>query len=686
MAINRQVLQPAISRPPKPPGGPDQAEPHLVAAPLGGASVVDLGLPPADRATSIAGYSDWTNNCQRITNNGGAFAPPRMNKTEIAAVLTDIGTLLELKGENPFKVRAYQSGARVLEGLAEEEIARRVGDGSLQEVKGIGEALAQKISELHQTGKLEFYEKLKASVPEGLVEVLSIPGLGAKKVRALQDKLGVDSVAKLKAACDEGKVAALEGFGEKTQEKILTGIRNREAYGKRHIWLNAYEASAPILAALRQLPDVQQAESCGSLRRCMETVGDLDFLVATTNPTPIVDWFVSQPGVREVTARGDSKASVRLESGLQADLRLVPPEQFVFTLHHLTGSKDHNVQMRQRALARGLSMSEWGLFPSDQKHGPTEQGAKSGELGAGSLEQGARSGETVGAKAPTSLPAKTEADLFRALGLAFIPPELREGRGELEAAEVDQLPRLVEESDIRGVFHNHTTASDGHNTLEEMAAATEALGLEYLGIADHSKSSFQARGLDEQRLAEQVEQIRQFNASGKSRAYVFSGTECDILPDGRLDFSAETLAQLDYVVVSVHSSFRQSREDMTKRIVRALETEHVTMLGHLTGRLLLEREAYDVDVDKVVDAAIANRVAIELNASPWRLDMDWRLWRKAAEKGLLTSINPDAHRTSQLAYYKAGVGIARKGWLTKEAVLTTKPLAEMKAWLAARKK
>ena len=590
-----------------------------------------------------------------------------MNKTDIAAVLTDIGTLLELKGENPFKIRAYQAGARLLEGLEEAEIAQRVEAGTLEEVKGIGEALAQKISELHRTGRLEFYEKLKATVPEGLVEILSIPGLGAKKVRALQEKLGIDTIAKLRAACADGKVAALEGFGEKTQEKILTGIRNREAYGRRHLWVKAQEASAPILAGLRQLADAEQVESCGSLRRRMETVGDLDFLVATTNPAPIVDWFVAMEGVQEVTARGESKASVRLQSGLQADLRLVPPEQFVFALHHLTGSKDHNVQMRHRALARGLSMSEWGLFPADEKHGSTAEAKKHG--GAG----------------PKSLKAKTEADLFKALDLPFIPPELREGRGEIEAAEAGQLPRLLEESDIRGVFHNHTTASDGHNTLEEMAAAAEKLGLEYLGIADHSKSSFQARGLDEARLEEQVEQIRKFNAAKKSKTHLFTGTECDILPDGKLDFSKTTLAQLDYVVISVHSSFRQSREDMTKRIVRAMEKEHVTMLGHLTGRLLLEREPYDVDVDQVIDAAIANGVVIELNASPMRLDMDWRHWRKAAEKGLLTSINPDAHRTTQLEYFKLGVGIARKGWLTKEAVVTTKPLAAMKAWLAGRK-
>jgi DNA polymerase (family 10) len=534
-------------------------------------------------------------------------------------------------------------------------------------VKGLGEALAQKITELHRTGRLEFHEKLKASVPAGLVELLSIPGLGAKKVRVLQDRLGVDSIAKLRAACLENRVAALEGFGEKSQEKILSGIRNREAYGRRHLWLRAQEASEPILAGLRGLAMVEQAESCGSLRRRMETVGDLDFLVATTEPAPVVDWFVSQPGVREVTARGELKASVRLESGLQADLRLVPPAQFVFALHHLTGSKDHNVQMRQRALARGLSLSEWGLFPAEEKHGPTAGVKKQG--GAG----------------PASLPARTEADLFAALGLAFIPPELREGQGEIEAAAAGRLPRLVEEGDIRGVFHNHTTASDGHNTLEEMAAAAEALGLDYLGIADHSKSSFQARGLDEARLEEQVDAIRRLNASKKFRTWVFAGTECDILPDGKLDFSKATLAQLDYVVVSVHSSFRQERDTMTRRIIRAIEQPHVTMLGHLTGRLLLEREGYAVDADKVIDAAIAHDVVIELNANPHRLDMDWRLWRQAAEKGLRTSINPDAHRTAQLEYFRVGVGAARKGWLTPEQVVNTRPLAAMKAWLAQRR-
>ncbi len=582
-----------------------------------------------------------------------------MNKTEIAAILTDIATLLELKGENPFKIRAYQSGARQLEAMSDEEIARRVNDETLGDVKGIGGALTEKIIELYRTGRLEFYEKLRASVPSGLIEMLTIAGVGPKKVKALHEQLGVDSIASLQVACHAGRVAELAGFGEKTQAKILEGIAHREAYAKRHRWADAYAAAEPILAGLRTLPQVLQAEHAGSLRRRMETVGDLDFLVATHEPAPVVDWFVSQSAAREVTARGETKASVRLVSGLQADLRLVPPEQFVFALHHFTGSKDHNVQMRQRALSRGLSMSEWGLVPAE---------------GEGTAKEKA-------AAAPRS-DLRTEAQLFAALELAFIPPELREGLGEIEAAERGSLPRLVEETDIRGVFHNHTTASDGHNTLEEMTAAAQELGFAYLGIADHSKSSVQARGLNEERLAAQVETIRELNASGRFATRVLTGTECDILPDGRLDFDAATLGQLDYVVVSVHSAFKQSREEMTARIIHAIEQPHVHMLGHLTGRLLLERPGYELDIEKVLDAALANRVAIELNANAMRLDMDWRHWKRAAERGLLCVINPDAHRTAGLADFRQGVGIARKGWLTAAQILNCRSLDEVQKWLA----
>ncbi|MCX6951005.1 MAG: DNA polymerase/3'-5' exonuclease PolX, partial [Verrucomicrobia bacterium] len=542
-----------------------------------------------------------------------------MTKNEIADVLTEIGTLLELKGENPFKVRAYQTGARALEAIEEAELARLIAAGELGTIKGFGEALVQKITELHTTGRLEFFEKLKASIEPGLAEMLQIPGLGPKKIIALNKKLGIASIAALGQACAEGKVAALDGFGEKTQEKIVAGIKNREAYGRRHMWWDAWEIAEPIVAGLRKLKAVKRAEAAGSLRRGLETVGDLDFIVAADDVAPVVEWFVAQPHVKEVTAKGETKASVRFESGLQADLRIVPLAQFAFALHHFTGSKDHNVQLRQRALAQGHSLSEWGLVP---------------EAGEGTAKEKA--------ERHLSEKAENETALFALLGLKFIPPELREGLGEIEAAEKGDLPRLVEVTDLRGAFHNHTTASDGRNTLAEMTAAAEALGWDYLGIADHSKASFQANGLTEERLLKQIEEIHALNASKRFKTHVFTGTECDILADGRLDYDDALLAKLDYVVVSVHNAFTQDEATMTARIIRAIEHPRTTMLGHLTGRLLLKREGYKVDVTKVIDAAIANDVVIELNASPWRLDMDWRHWRKAAERCLLTSINPDA--------------------------------------------
>lgn len=586
-----------------------------------------------------------------------------MTKNEIADVLAEIGLLLELKGENPFKIRAYQAGARVLEALEEPELARLVEAGELDTVKGIGAALAQKIGELHATGRLEFHEKLRASIEPGLVEMLEIPGLGPKKIRALHDKLGIKDMAGLAEACTANRIAELDGFGRKSQEKILAGIRNREAYGKRHLWWDASAVARPILAGLRALPQVERAEAAGSLRRGMETIGDLDFLVAAADFAPVVQWFVQQDGVQEVTAQGETKASVRFASGLQADLRIVPADQFVFALHHFTGSKDHNVQMRQRALARGLSLSEWGLVPAEGE-GTAKEKAENKAL---------------------RTPADTEADLFQALGLHFIPPELREGLGEIEAAEQGALPELVQLGDLRGAFHNHTNASDGRNTLVEMVAAAETLGWDYLGLADHSKASFQANGLDEARVRQQIEAIGKLNAGARFKTHVFTGIECDILTDGRLDLADDLLAELDYVVVSVHNAMTQDSATMTARLIRAIEHPHTTMVGHLTGRLLLRREGYQLDAAKVIDAAIANQVVIELNANPWRLDMDWRLWRKAADKGLRCAINPDAHDTDGLGHVAAGINSARKGWLTKEHILNTRDRAGVQRWFKERR-
>jgi DNA polymerase (family 10) len=571
-----------------------------------------------------------------------------MAKNDIAAVLDEIATFMELTGENPFKIRAYSAGARILENLTE-DLGELIASGKLADIPGLGEALVDKITTLRRDGVLPFHQKLKASIPAGLLEVMQIPGLGPKKVRALWTQLAVEDLAKLKEACEAGAVAELKGFGAKTQEKILEGIKNRVAYGQRHRWYEAAAIAEPILAGLRALPQVSLAESAGSLRRARETVGDLDFLVASSEPKPIMDWFVAYPGVKEVTAHGETKSSVRFENGLQADLRVVPAGQFYFALHHFTGSKEHNVAMRHRALGRGLSMSEWGFKPVDDQ-----------------------------AVAPG---ATSEAEVFRALGLPWIPPELREGNGEIDAAEAGQLPRLVEFADLRGVFHNHTTESDGDHTLDQMAAAAEAHGWEYLGISDHSKSSFQAGGLDEARLAKQLEDIARLNASGKYRVRVLSGSEVDILKDGTLDFTDDVLGRLDFVVASVHNLFTLDRESQTARIIRAIENEHVDMIGHLTGRLLNKREPYDVDIAKVIDAAAANDTIIELNANPWRLDLDWRWWRRAAEKGVLCSINPDAHHVDQLAFAAHGVRIARKGWLTPAQVLNTRPLPEVLRWL-----
>ena len=579
---------------------------------------------------------------------------PKLAKADIVDVLEEIALLLEIKGDNPFKIRAYQNGARTLETL-EDSLDEVITEGRLAKIKGIGAALVDKIESLHATGELEYFDELKASVPAGLIEMRDIPGLGGKKIKALHAQLGIEDIPGLQAACEDGRVAALKGFGQKTAEKIITGTRNREAYNARHMWWTAEEVAKPILKQLRALSDAVRAEAAGSFRRGKETVGDLDFIVASENPAPIMDWFCAMPDVVEVTAHGQTKSSIRLSIGLQADLRIVPEAQFSFALHHFTGSKEHNVAMRQRALARGYSLSEWGLTTKDE----------SSDL--------------------PPITANSETELFAALDMAFVPPELRENRGEIEAAAEDALPELIQMSDLRGAFHNHTTASDGRHTLEEMVQAADELGWEYLGFADHSQASFQANGLDAERVAKQIEAIEALNASGKYKVWVFTGIECDILSDGRLDLDDEILGRLNYVVSSVHNALGQDEDVMTARLIKALENPHTTMLGHATGRLLLKREPSKVNLNKVIDAAIANDKIIELNASPYRLDMDWRFWKNAAQKGLLCSINPDAHHIEHYAFQKAGVLTARKGWLTRKDVLNTKSLEDVRTYLKQAK-
>lgn len=568
-----------------------------------------------------------------------------MNKNQIAAVFDEIAVMLELQGENPFKIRAYRNAAAHLESL-DEELETLVKEERLTDIEGIGKDLAQKITTLFTKGKLEEYDRLKKAVPQGLLDMMQIPGLGAKKIKALYEELGTKTVEELKKACERNEIASLKGFGAKTEENILNGIQNLEAYGKRKYWWDASAIALPLLEELCKMKFVDQAEIAGSFRRKLETVGDLDILAASSHPEKVMEWFTTHKSVAAVQMKGPTKSSVRLQDGLQADLRVVPKESYPFALHYFTGSKEHNIKIRHLFQEKGLSLSEWGL------------------KGEGKIPKVA-----------------SEEALFHLLDLAYIPPELREDRGEIEAAAKNRLPKLIEETDIKGVFHCHTTDSDGHHTLAEMTAAAERLGWEYIGITDHSKSSAQANGLSEERLMEQVERIRMLNASKKHRIWVFAGTECDIMTDGSLDYADEVLEALDFVIVSVHRGFKMEEKAMTKRLIKAIEHPAVTMVGHLTGRLLLKREPYALNSAKVIDAAIANGKIIELNAHPMRLDMDWRLWHHAKEKGLKCSINPDAHSTQDLLYTFAGVNIARKGWLEKEDVINTLPLAKIKKFL-----
>ena len=580
-----------------------------------------------------------------------------MDKEQVAAVLTEIGTLLELKGENPFKTRAYHNAARTLEGLSE-PLDKIVAEGRLGEIKGFGDALVDKITRLVTAGKLPYYDELKASVAPGLIEMLGIPTLGPKKVKKLHDELGVDTIEALEAACKAGKVAVLDGFGEKTQTKILEGIAFKRQFASKHHLHKALAVATPMLESLRQHPDVTRCSTAGSLRRWKETIGDIDFLVSSKRPADVIEFFVTQPGVLSVSAKGDTKASVVVEGGIQADLRVVSDAEYPFALAYFTGSKEHNIVMRQRAIARGLRLNEYGLFRSKEE---TRDPA-------------------------LRLPCHTEEDIFRELDLAYVEPELREDHGEFAAAEAGKLPRLLEWTDLRGSLHNHSNWSDGHETLEQIAEHAEELGLSYWAITDHSRASYQANGLAPERLREQLKAVAEVNkklADDGADVRLLTGTEVDILKE-KLDFADDLLAELDVVVASLHVA-GSDEKDNTKRLIRAAENPHVHMLGHLTGRLLLERNPYPVNQQAVIDACAETGTWLELNASPWRFDLDWRLWHYARSKGVKCVINCDAHRLDHFGYLRLGTGVARKGWLTKGDVVNTLSLAELRKALKGKR-
>ncbi|AGA26552.1 DNA polymerase/3'-5' exonuclease PolX [Singulisphaera acidiphila] len=573
-----------------------------------------------------------------------------METARIAQILSEMGTLLEVRGENPFRCRAYHNAAQTLKGLPS-DLSEMIADGRLAETPGIGTTMFSKIVQLATTGHLPAYDDLRRATPPGLVALLRVPGLGPKKIKVLHDELKIESLADLRVAGEAKMIAPLKGFGAKTEQKILDGISFVESVGDRILQSKARRLVAPILEAIRQHPLVLRAEVCGSLRRRAETIGDLDILFSAENPVPVLDHFVKLPEVATVLAHGPTKASVRIADGVQCDLRGVEDSQFPFALHYFTGSKAHNIAIRRRALAHGYSLNEYSL---------------SGEKG--------------------SVACKTEADLFAALGLAYIPPELREDVGEIEAAEKGPLPPLVELSDLTGTFHCHTDWSDGQATLEEMAQAAQSLGLTYLGIADHSRSAGYAGGLSIERVRQQWAAIDALNETFGGKFRIFKGTECDILGDGSLDYPDEILDGFDYVVASVHSSFGMPRDEMTARIVRAAANPRVTMLGHPTGRLLLARDAYAVDVDAVIEAAAKAGTMIEINASPHRLDLDDIHCRRAKAQGVTIVVNPDAHSTGGLADLDYGVGVARRAGLGVADLFNSAPLAKVAEALERRRK
>ncbi len=578
----------------------------------------------------------------------GIYMDKIVTKKDVITILEDIGRLLELKGETPFKSRAYYSAARNIAAM-EEDINTLVSERKLTSIKGIGDALDRKITEFVTTGTLEYYDKLKSSIPPGHIEMLRIESLGPKKTRALYEKLRIETIGELEYACAENRLVELAGFGKKTQDKILAGIERLKRYQERHLYSDIIGEADCVINSIRKEKGVLSASLAGSIRRCNEIIKDIDIVACAKDPQSFADFFVSLPEIRNITARGETKVSVILESGVNGDLRIVSEEAFPYALHHFTGSKEHNIAMRGRAKRMGIKMNEYGLFRENN-----------------------------------IIPCESENEIFAVMGLPFIPPELRENMGEIEAAENGELPDLVDKKDIHGLLHIHTNASDGSDSLEAIVNAAKKMGMEYIGVTDHSQYAHYAGGLSADELKKQHDLIDKINEKEDS-FLIFKGIEADILPDGSLDYDEQILRSFDFVIAAVHSNFRMSEEEMNSRITRALENKYTTILAHPTGRLLLAREPYSVDVEKIIDAAARTGKVIELNANPYRLDLDWRYCRYATKQGVKIAINPDAHNTASLSHIDFGINIARKGWLEPADCINCLGLEEMKEFLYARR-
>lgn len=571
-----------------------------------------------------------------------------VHNADIAAIFSEIGDLIEIQGANPFRVRAYRNAARTLESLGR-EVRTMVEKGEdLTDLPGIGEDLAAKIVEIVGTGRCAFLDRLHRELPPAITELLKIPGVGPKRVKALYHDLDVETLDQLYRAAKDGRVRDVPGFGEKTEAHILQAIEARVAETSRFKLAVAAQYAEALVAYLEQAPGVRRVVPAGSYRRMKETVGDLDLLVTAGEAGPVSDRFARYDEVAEVLASGPTRSSVRLRSGLQVDLRVVPDASFGAALHYFTGSKAHNIAVRKLGQARGLKINEYGVFRGE-----------------------------------TRIAGETEESVFAAVGLPWIPPELREDHGEIEAATRGKLPSLVELADLRGDLHAHTKATDGHATLREMAAAAQAAGLEYLAITEHSRRLTMAHGLDPLRLAKQGTEIDRLNAE-LTGITLLKGIEVDVLEDGSLDLPDAALADLDVVVAAIHSKFDLSRARQTERLLAAIAHPRVNVVAHPLGRLIGLREPYDVDMLRVMRAAKQAGVHLELNAHPERLDLLDTHCRRAKEEGVLVAVSSDAHSTLDFANLRFGIGQARRGWLAKQDVLNTRNLHALRPLLRRR--
>ncbi len=604
----------------------------------GASSLVDLHFH-AERGDGI--------NISKI----GAFLQLTMRNLEIADTLRMIADMLEIKGENFFKVKAYRQAVLTLETLPE-DVETIAGSGRLMDIPGIGKGIAEKIEELLDTGKLMYFEELRKTLPEGLIRMLEIPNVGPKTVHALFEKLGVKSIDELKEAALKGEIKNLEHFGEKTEQNILRGIELLKSRSGRMLLGAAFKLSESIVSRLEALECVQKTSPAGSLRRRQETIGDIDILVSSDDARSVMDFFIKMPEVTEVVAKGDTKSSVILENRVQADLRVVPLDSFGAALQYFTGSKHHNVRLREMASRKGLKINEYGVFEAGD-------------------------GKRIG--------GGTEADVYEKAGLCYIPPELREDRGEIQAALEDKLPDLIEDSDIKGDLHVHSSWSDGNDSIQDMAEKALEHGYEYIAVCDHSSSLKIAGGLSPEDKLKQLDEIESVNAKIKG-IRVLAGAEVDILHNGLMDYGDDILSRLDIVIAAVHSGFKQDSETLTARVLRAMNNKYVNIIAHPTGRLIQHREAYSIDMDKIMEEAASTGTFLELNAYPDRLDLNDVNCRKARDAGVGIAIGTDCHNKMQFDVMKYGVGTARRGWLEKKDVINTLNLKEIMKLFKRKKK